>query len=136
MEDDMYNGMFIPKGAFIFGNIWAMVRNEADYPNADEFVPERFASATPPPDPRQFVFGFGRRRCPGMHLVDSALWLLLASMLATMDISCPTDPQTGEPIKPSVTFDNAVFRMPSSFAIDVRPRSERAAALYAEDESE
>ncbi|KAF5310104.1 hypothetical protein D9619_010514 [Psilocybe cf. subviscida] len=28
MEDNVYNGMFIPKGSLVFGNIWAMMRDE------------------------------------------------------------------------------------------------------------
>ncbi|KAG6839193.1 hypothetical protein C0991_005008, partial [Blastosporella zonata] len=65
MEDDVYNDMFIPKGSLIFGNIWAITRDERIYKNASEFIPERFLekvdSATERRrDPRNYIFGFGR----------------------------------------------------------------------------
>ncbi|KAG9311216.1 cytochrome P450 [Chiua virens] len=39
---DVYDGYFIPRGATIIMNTWAMTRNEAKYPNPEEFRPERF----------------------------------------------------------------------------------------------
>ncbi|KAH8827612.1 cytochrome P450 [Flagelloscypha sp. PMI_526] len=69
-EDDIYRGMVIPKGTLV-------------YPSPD--VEKRHL------DPRQFVFGFGRRVCPGQHLVDSSLWILIARMLATFNIQKPLD---------------------------------------------
>ena len=79
-------------------------------------------------DPRQYVFGFGRRcvllrlyvslrseltvptsRCPGAHLIESSTWLLMVSMLATLDMRKGVD-ASGNVIEPKVTFDNAVFR--------------------------
>ena len=45
-----------------------MSRDEARFPNAGDFVPERFLDddGTLNDDtPADFVFGFGRRICPG-----------------------------------------------------------------------
>ena len=66
MEDDIYNGMHIPKGTLVFANIWKMLRDETVYPNPDEFIPERYLVEADPAtikrrDPRHYVFGFGRR---------------------------------------------------------------------------
>jgi hypothetical protein len=44
-----------------------------------------------------------------MNLVDSSLWFLLASMLATLDISKAVD-EHGNTIEPVVEFDNPIFR--------------------------
>lgn len=84
------------------------------YPNADAFYPERFMEPVDEAtrkrrDPRNFVFGFGRRRCPGMHLIEESLWIVMATMIATFDIANPVD-EKGRAIKPKVSFDNAVFR--------------------------
>lgn len=84
-------------------------------------------------DPRAFVFGFGRRRCPGTHLVESSVWLLITSMLATLDIRKARD-EKGVEIEPVVKFENAVFRTPSPFVCDIRPRSEEALRLIMEGE--
>jgi cytochrome P450 len=75
MEDDVYNGMHIPKGSFVFGNAWAMLRDERMYPDPEAFAPERFLEETLAArdaddalrarmDPRNYVFGFGRRSVP------------------------------------------------------------------------
>jgi cytochrome P450 len=32
------------------------------------------------------AFGFGRRRCPGLHLADQALYAAIASILAGFEI--------------------------------------------------
>ena len=83
MEDDVYKGMFIPKGSLVFGNIWyavfvlgpvqlifnlcrAMLRDENLYPDPESFKPERFLEKATPEierkrNPREIVFGFGRR---------------------------------------------------------------------------
>ncbi|GBE84279.1 Multifunctional cytochrome P450 monooxygenase af510 [Sparassis crispa] len=129
-EDDVYQGMHIPKGSLVFANIWNMMRNEELYPDAQAFKPERFMEEADEQtakrrDPRNFVFGFGRRRCPGMHLMESSFWIVMASMIATMDLAKAVD-EHGNVVEPETSFDNAVFRIPTTFKCDIRPRSEQA----------
>jgi Cytochrome P450 len=49
----------------------AMSRDEARYPEAENFIPDRFLNAEgmlTDDDPAKYVFGFGRRICPcGVH---------------------------------------------------------------------
>ncbi|KAF7341315.1 O-methylsterigmatocystin oxidoreductase [Mycena venus] len=42
MEDDFYQGMFIPKGSTVFANIRAMSLDESIYSSPKHFFPERF----------------------------------------------------------------------------------------------
>lgn len=42
IKDDMYNGYYIPKGATMLGNLWAIHSNPDDFPEPDHFRPERF----------------------------------------------------------------------------------------------
>jgi hypothetical protein len=49
------------------------------------------------------------RQCPGNHLVDSSVWLLIVSMLATVDVSKAVD-DLGNTVEPTVNYNNAVFR--------------------------
>lgn len=44
-----------------------MSRDETRYPNAEQFIPERFLDAEGmlTDDTPDFAFGFGRRVCPG-----------------------------------------------------------------------
>lgn len=64
-------------------------------------------------DPRSYVFGFGRRQCPGQNLVESSVWLLTATLLSAVDVRRPC--VEGEDGKESVIiekvdFNNSVFR--------------------------
>lgn len=107
-----------------------MVRNPTLFPDPDAFVPERYLApadeaAARRRDPRNYVFGFGRRRCPGMHLIEQSLWIVMASMVATLDIVKARD-AAGCEVEPEVQFDNAVFRTPRPFRCDIRPRSKQA----------
>jgi cytochrome P450 len=58
-------------------------------PRSAEFLPNRFIDGDNlgevPSDPKEVVFGFGRRRCPGMHVADNSLWIAIAQMLSAFD---------------------------------------------------
>ena len=74
----------------------AMSKDKDMYPDPEEFLPERFlerstTSGEFPMDPRKFVFGFGRRLCPGLDFADASLFLNIATLLATTTISLPSD---------------------------------------------
>lgn len=43
------------------------------------FNPERYLV-----DPRDYVFGSGRRICPGRLLADSSVWLTIAKSLSAL----------------------------------------------------
>lgn len=50
------------------------------------------------------------RRCPGADLVDSTIWLLIATMIATIDVSMPLDKDV-DPVEPEqLVYDNQFFR--------------------------
>ena len=110
-----------------------MVRDPKVYPNPDVFNPERFLEEVDEQtakmrDVRNYVFGFGRRRCPGLHLIDESLWIVMATMLATTDLAMEVD-EAGNVVRPAVSFDNSVFRTPTPFKCDIRPRSEQTLQL-------
>ncbi|KAK2462812.1 hypothetical protein APHAL10511_005203 [Amanita phalloides] len=139
MQDDVYKGMHIPKGSLIFQNLWAITRNEELYPDPHTFKPERFLGSAEEVlqrrrNVRSNVFGFGRRQCPGMNLVDSSVWLLMTRMMATLNIRKAVD-EHGKVIEPDYTFDNSIFRTPSPFACDIRPRSEKSLLLIKQCET-
>ena len=41
-QDDYYNGLFIPKGTTIMGNLWAIHHNEKYFNDSHNFIPERY----------------------------------------------------------------------------------------------
>ncbi|KAG1837795.1 cytochrome P450 [Suillus subalutaceus] len=95
-SDDIFDGYFIPKGAAVICNIWAISRDETRYPDASSFIPERFLdvdNALTDDDPARYVFGFGRRACPGRYAADASVWSAIVTMLFTMEFSSPKDDQ-------------------------------------------
>jgi hypothetical protein len=122
----------------------AILHNPAHYPDPDAFNPDRFMPESTSTlddvtkrkmDPRNYVFGFGRRGCPGQNLVDGSAWFLMATMVATLDMNKAKDAQ-GNVIEPVVDFNNSVFRTPDIFECDIRPRSDKALHLLARAETE
>ncbi|KAG1861718.1 cytochrome P450 [Suillus subalutaceus] len=112
-SDDVYDGYFIPKGAIIAYNIWGITRDEKRYPDASRFIPERFIDvdgALTADDPAQYIFGLGRRICPGRYTADASTWSAIATMLATLDISSAKDDQ-GKVISFTPTFTTGVARI-------------------------
>ncbi|KAG1880396.1 cytochrome P450, partial [Suillus tomentosus] len=67
IKEDVYEGYCIPEGATVIANIFSISQDEKMYPDPLEFRPERFLGSSPQLDPRKFIFGLGRRRCPGAH---------------------------------------------------------------------
>ena len=123
--------------------ISAMLR-ECSQP--DSFIPERYLDPESSlPDPREVVFGFGRRSakkkhissvirlkynpvpnrvCPGRHFAETSAWYLMANMLATLDIS-PSTEDRDKGVMPAfdVTpgFIRYVFMISSSIVPRVNP---------------
>jgi cytochrome P450 len=71
----------------------AMLHDEAVYPDPFTFNPDRFINPetgqidhTRARDPSHACWGFGRRICPGRYMAFSAVWLTIASLIATFDI--------------------------------------------------
>ncbi|KAG7087715.1 hypothetical protein E1B28_013662 [Marasmius oreades] len=119
MEDDVYRGYHIQKGTTVLANIYSILKS---CPHPDLFYPERYLEQNDLVDPFEVVFGFGRRRCPGRHFADTGLWLSLATVVATMDISKSIDDQ-GRDVVPEVAFKSGFVRHPKPFTCTIIPRS-------------
>ena len=90
IEDDEYKGHYIPKGATVMENIWAIFHDPSMYPEPDVFNPERFLKDgrhnPSVRDPGDRVFGSARRVCPGKFFANRTLFLRFATVLAAFDI--------------------------------------------------
>ncbi|GBE84714.1 O-methylsterigmatocystin oxidoreductase [Sparassis crispa] len=131
VDDDIYNGMFIPKGSIVIPNVMAMSRDETMYKDAEAFYPERFLPAPAGPGEPYLgaVFGFGRRICPGRYFADNGAWIVVATVLATFDI-CKAVAKDGRAIEPDVAFTTeGLASRPKPFECVFRPRSEMAKKL-------
>ncbi|KAG2356965.1 cytochrome P450 [Suillus spraguei] len=124
-SNDVYDGYFIPKGTIITCNTWAITRDEKRYPEASRFIPERFIDvdgALTSDDPAQYVFGTGRRICPGRYTADASTWSAIVTMLAASDISSAKDDQ-GKVISFTPTLITGVACYPAVFPCSISARS-------------
>ncbi|KAF7362823.1 O-methylsterigmatocystin oxidoreductase [Mycena venus] len=129
--EDIYNGYFIPKGAIVTSNIWAMTRDESIYSEPNRFNPDRFFTAGGKlnDDDNVLAFGFGRRICVGRHTGEASVWATIVSVLAAFDITKAKD-ATGNEI--SIDPDNyggGLVSHPEPFTCSITPRSEVARNL-------
>jgi cytochrome P450 len=83
IQDDYYEGYFLPKGTILFANAWAIHMDENEYESPEKFIPERFlgnkfgckTGGDVSDDHRRvtYAFGAGRRVCPGQRLAENSL---------------------------------------------------------------
>ncbi|KAJ6570092.1 cytochrome P450 [Mycena vulgaris] len=122
---DTYRGYHIPTGSFIMANAWAMLHDEAIYPNPHAFNPDRFlidGKLNPAIRDPDAVFGFGRRVCAGKDMAWNTLWIMVASMLATFDITKAVG-ENGEVLEPPPGHTSELVDSPLPFKCSIKPRS-------------
>ncbi|TAQ89292.1 hypothetical protein B7494_g2367 [Chlorociboria aeruginascens] len=106
LQQDVYHGMRIPAGSFVYANALAMTHDEKTYKDPEIFNPDRFSAGEPFPVGQ---FGFGRRICPGRHLAEATVWFVVVNMLATLKISRAVG-LSGEEIVPDVQLTAGLTR--------------------------
>lgn len=134
--EDTYCGYILPSGATIVVNAWGILHDVNEYPDPMAFKPERYLSEDGnldfSVDPRNVAFGFGRRVCAGMHFAENSLWIFIAQVLATMNISNKVDEQ-GERIEARLEPTSGLISRPAPFECSIIPRSERAREFILKD---
>ncbi|THU98569.1 cytochrome P450 [Dendrothele bispora CBS 962.96] len=85
-QDIYHKGYYIPKGTTISANIWAMTHNESHFDKPNQFIPERHLNKKNKIN-SILAYGFGRRVCVGRYMADDTIWITIASVLATKNIS-------------------------------------------------
>jgi cytochrome P450 len=123
LEDDIYEGYFIPKGAAIVANLWGMSQNADKYPDPDRFKPERFLlpDGSLTNDTVSLIFGWGRRICPGRHVADASLWSGIASMLSVFSFLKARD-KHGKDIEFELQWTAGLSSRPVTFPCRIVPR--------------
>ncbi|OCH87155.1 cytochrome P450 [Obba rivulosa] len=130
IEDDVYNGYFLPKGTTFMPNTWSILHDSETYPDPFTFNPNRFMpmdGKEPELDPRQIAFGFGRRICPGLQFADWSIFVQCAMALAVFDISKVVE--NGEVIEPKIEYTTTSISHPLPWRYSLRPRSAKTEAL-------
>ena len=138
LEDDVYNGYHIPKGAICHANNFLISREPKQFPKGDQFIPERWLDPAYPtykepltefPNLRgDFAFGYGNRACPGTDLTSLELFTLYGALASCFDIKAPE----GTEHIPWYEVHPYVITMTKPFPMDIKPRSEAKAKLIME----
>jgi len=134
IEDDIYEGMYIPKGTLVYYNTYAFSKDASVYQDPDKFEPERFIPVKEGGRGEPYLsgpFGFGRRICVGRHLAHASVVSMLATIISTMDISAPLG-KDGKPTKQVLECSTGLSSHPADFEMTFAPRSEKAVALLRE----
>ncbi|KAI8931867.1 hypothetical protein NX059_010772 [Plenodomus lindquistii] len=134
-KDDVINGYRIPKDSVLLPNTWWFTHDPAVYPDPMTFRPERFITTpthTAEPDPRNWIFGYGRRVCPGRHIADNALSITIAQVLAVFKIDKLVE--NGKVVEPRLEFEPGIISHPKPYRISIAPRSEKHRMLIGKAE--
>lgn len=142
IHDDNIEGFRIAKNTMVVGNIWAMHQDPTHYTSPENFDPSRyyqstksaFESSTEPDamDRDHYAFGWGHRICPGMHLAENSLLLVVARLLWAFNIeqsvNCDGSRQllTADPLE---DYDNSIIMSPKPFPIVFKVRDKERAAV-------
>ncbi|PFH46697.1 hypothetical protein AMATHDRAFT_69268 [Amanita thiersii Skay4041] len=105
-EEDEYNGYYIPKGSIVVANIWNIGHDEDNFKDPMTFNPDRYLEQdghVPERDPHEFVFGFGRRVCPGQGMADANVFIAMAMSLSVFHIEKARD-ENGVEIVPKIEY--------------------------------
>ncbi|KAI0356538.1 cytochrome P450 [Trametes cingulata] len=131
-EDDFHEGYFLPKGTLVLPNVWKYLHDPQTYADPMAFNPDRFIPSEDKEaerDPRDFCFGFGRRKCPGIAFAEASIFAACSMVLATFTIS--NEPRDGEVVEPCIAGTGTVINHPTPFKCTLTARSEKAQALLA-----
>lgn len=125
-----YQGYHFPAGTNFTGNMWAIHRHPRDFPDPDNFVPERFLDgpgSARRPYPNKYgcnPFGYGRRQCSGQPLAEQGLLFSLARMIWAFHISPGLDERGNEVELDIFDYTESENMRPSPFKARFTPRSE------------
>ncbi|KAF8898320.1 cytochrome P450 [Mucidula mucida] len=134
LDDGVINGYFIPKGSIIVANLWQILHDPDVYPNPLEFDPTRHIASPGKEvqrDPRHACFGFGRRICPGLHLAEASVYMLVAASLAVFNISPIIE--NGVPVLPVHENTDGTISHQKPYKYTLKPRSEKTVSLISRE---
>jgi len=94
-KDVIWGDYCIPAGTTVSGNHWAISRDPEVFPEPHAFKPQRWIDdqGSLRDDLKFFVYGFGRRVCPGQHVANRSVFinslLILWAFQLTLDPAAP-----------------------------------------------
>ncbi|KAJ2901609.1 hypothetical protein MKZ38_001629 [Zalerion maritima] len=137
-EDDWYEGHFIPKNSVVVLNWWAIQRDAKRFADSDKFDPARYLNSplsaaeymnSPNPNERDhFSYGAGRRACPGVHLAEKSLFILISRTLWAFNIRKKRN-KDGSAVEPTTRMMPGFLSVPEPFECDITCRSDAHAKI-------
>uniref|UniRef100_A0A0W0FAE3 Cytochrome P450 n=1 Tax=Moniliophthora roreri TaxID=221103 RepID=A0A0W0FAE3_MONRR len=129
-QDFTYRGQFIPKDTVLVLNTYTMHHDPQRHPEPYRFNPDRYisdstlssesANLANPMERDHWMFGVGRRICPGMWVAEREVFLVIARLLWAFKM----EQIPGEPIDLE-EYDGLSGRSPVPFRIKMIPRHEK-----------
>ncbi|RDB27130.1 hypothetical protein Hypma_004573 [Hypsizygus marmoreus] len=133
-HDFTYRGQFIPKDTVVVLNTYTMHHDPQRHPDPHTFNPDRYikdsttssesANLANAYERDHWMFGVGRRICPGMWVAEREVWLAISRMLWAFKM----EEIPGEPIDLK-EYDGLSGRSPVPFRIKMIPRDENVARV-------
>lgn len=121
LVDSSIGEFTIDKGTNVVVNIWALHHNEKEWPQPDQFMPERFLDPTGSqlisPSLSYMPFGAGPRSCIGENLARQVLFLFMSWLLQRFDLEIPDDGKL-----PSLEGDPNLVLLIDSYKVKVKMR--------------
>ncbi|KAI8100208.1 cytochrome P450 [Halteromyces radiatus] len=131
-HDLVVRDYFFPKGTVLVSNMIGMHMNPDVYPDPETFKPERFlnntrtmsSSANGNVNQRDlFIFGWGRRICPGIYLAEVEMFHIFVRIFANASIAPPLDGDGKEvPIDMDAALDAGLVTLPQPYQVRFIPR--------------
>jgi len=116
--DATIGGYFIPKGTVIYPHLGEIFRNEAYFPNPENFDPNRYLeNGVFKPNPKLVPFGIGRRRCLGETLARMELYMFFTGIMSRFELK-----KEDESIVLDDTPTNNFVLSPKPFKVKFLPR--------------
>ncbi|KAF8510750.1 cytochrome P450 [Gautieria morchelliformis] len=137
-SEESIDGYILPKGASIIMNIWGMFHDEEAFDKPEAFNPDRFldsefgtkAHVDTTGRRHDYVFGTGRRICPGIHLAQNSIFIITMKLLWGFNFAEAVDKSTNVPIKVDIhDYLNGLLLGPSPFQCRIEVRSAKHAEL-------
>ncbi|KAK3610396.1 hypothetical protein CHS0354_008681 [Potamilus streckersoni] len=108
-SDTIIGGYLIPKGTCVLLNTYTMCRDEKNFTNADQFIPERWLR-TEGRDFNPFTalpFGHGTRGCIGRRAAETMIYHALIKIMQNFCIKLTTTEEVKPTVRTVLThFDN------------------------------
>jgi len=121
----------VPKGTVLVLNTYALFHDPDIFEDPYVFNPDRFLTSEHGTRPGMdtdfrdnFLFGGGRRICPGQWVARSTMQLTAMRLIWAFKFDAASDPVTGERVSRGLDFYSSDFVvMPRPFKCAIKPRS-------------